>query len=694
MRDAVIPSYLKNMSNFIAHETKDDLTDIQAFIKTYIDQHIQIPTISNVIRKEGSLVCEEKNLVQFIQETDKRKAIISPSGSTYVPPSTKRSIVSYLQTDLKDRRNRAKKAMKEAIKKDLKAVATNENFRQANAKIGANAVSGITKSAGNLFYDVGTYNAITSIARTVVSLSAEIIEQFICGNFSFFSIDEIINHIVLCKQRKPSDESIMECVHFYNLKIPTLQDVIVFLCKSTWPYYYEISKPELYKKIHHLVKHLTETELIFLFYQNNLKHLFMHNTETMKPLVEHIFSGAIVGSGANDAHQIHQYSEDILFILTTCNDHILHKRNLDEMIESDPEGTSRLIDIATHYLIHISKFDKLMDTFILNNWIPPYLGNIKNKLRNSILLVDTDSNIFTTIPWIKWFTPGGEFTNDIRNYQIHSLIVYLITKNVSNILGKYARSLGVEEKDVSKLNMKNEFLYPGLIILDIKKNYAGLITIVEGLVRKEPKLDIKGVTLRSSSICQTSRDWFQTFLVDIIFKTSIERQLNAEEVISEIVEFENRIRSSLNRGETTFLKHTSIRTETGYDKSESSAFVYADAWNIIFGPTLDTVILPTKCPLINIVEKVPQTYFDMLNEQYNDIYRNFLKYTEKYGKLSSAIALHPMADRIPEALIPIIDIRKIIYHNIAPAYTVLRSIGLNMGYKKKGQLLFSDVYLT
>lgn len=692
MRESIISSYRENITQFISFETGDNENDVSLFIESYIKNHIQIPTITNVIRKQGELVAEDKNLLQFIQDTYKRKAIFSPSGSTYVPPSTKRSIVSYLQTDLKSRRNRAKKAMKEAMKKDLRVLAANENFRQANAKIGANAVSGITKSAGNLFYDVGTYNAITSIARTVVSLSAEIIEQFICANFSFFSIDEIINHIVLCKQNKPSDEQIMECVNFYNLRIPTIEDVVVFICKSTWPYYYELPKPELYKKIYHLVKNLTSPELIFLFYYNNLNHLIMYNTDSMKPLIEYIFSGPVVGGGLNNPHDIHRYSEDLLFILTVCNDDILNKRNLDEMIQNDPEGVSRLIDIATHYQIHISKFDKLIDTFVFVNWIPPYLNNIRSKLRNSILLVDTDSNIFTTLPWIKWFTPGGEFTNDIRNYQIHSFIVYFITKNIVNILGKYARSLGAEEKDISKLSMKNEFLYPGLIILDIKKNYTGLITVQEGLVKKDPKLDIKGVTLRSSSICQTSREWFHNFLVETIFKTSIERQLDANEVIQEVVQFENKIRESLNRGEMTFLKHTSIRTEKDYDKPESTAFVYAEAWNTIFGPTLDTIILPTKCPLLNLIEKVPQTYYDMLNDKYNDIYRNFLIYEKKYKKLSSAIAIHPMADRIPEELISIIDIRKIIYHNVAPAYTILRSIGLNMGYKKKGQLLFSDMF--
>ena len=51
-----------------------------------------------------------------------------------------------------------------------------------------------------------------------------------------------------------------------------------------------------------------------------------------------------------------------------------------------------------------------------------------------------------------------------------------------------------------------------------------------------------------------------------------------------------------------------------------------------------------------------------------------------------------MAEKIPEEIIPIINMRSIIYHNVAPAYTILRSIGVNMGYKEKGEVLYSDMF--
>ena len=691
MREPVLSSYVDLMSEFILMQTGEDIVSIRSKLETYVKNNISIPTISNVVRKKGDIVRQDSNLLKFIQDTNKTEAIISPSGSTYLPPKTKKSIVSYLQTDLKAKRNRAKKAMFQAMKKGLKTLAANENFRQANAKIGANAVSGITKSAGNLFYDVGTYNAITSIARTVVSLSAEIIEQYICGNFSFFSMNEIINHVILCRKNKPSDLDIMKVIEQYDLKIPSVKDVENFIFDCTYPYFYELSENELRSNINNLIVKLTETELIYLFYYNNLKHLIMWNSEVMFPCIDNIFNGPMVGSSGFKPDDIEHYDEDIVTIVSTCNDNLLNKTPIKEAMETNQDLTDRIINIATHYTVNIKKFDDLLNVFVYTNWMPPKLDNIKRKLRNSILLVDTDSNIFTTIPWVKWFTPGGEFTDDRRNYQIHSLIVYFITKNVANILEKYARNLGVEEKDNKKLNMKYEFLYPGLIILDVKKNYTGLITVQEGLTKKEPKLDIKGVILRSSSICETSNAWFKDFLTNTIFRDSLKQQLDARDVINEVVKFENRIRRSLLNGETTFLKHTSIRIEDAYAKAASSAYTYADAWNIIFSASSDNIIMPTKVPLVKVID-ITDSYVESFQDNKPDIYKGFLKYKEKYKKYFTSLALHPMAEKIPEEIIPIINMRSIIYHNVAPAYTILRSIGVNMGYKEKGEVLYSDMF--
>ena len=60
----------------------------------------------------------------------------------------------------------------------------------------------------------------------------------------------------------------------------------------------------------------------------------------------------------------------------------------------------------------------------------------------------------------------------------------------------------VSEKNLSVLAMKNEFLYPIMLLYDIRKTYVGIIAAQEGNILKTPAPDIKGQTLKGSMFCE------------------------------------------------------------------------------------------------------------------------------------------------------------------------------------------------
>jgi len=689
MREQLFQQYANNIAEFLALSTNEDKEKLRSFIVDFAKKTMDIPVIENVVRQGGDLKLKQTKLTQFITSMNENSRIISPSGSVYIRPSEKRSLISEFEAELKRRRKVAKNAMFAAMEKNLDVLASNYNYQQANAKIKANAVSGVMNALWNLFRDIGNYNAITSIARTVVALSASIIEQFSGGRFSFFTFDELINHVVLCRRNRPGNAKIYECVDKFDLMIPTVEDVSNFLCDALYPYYIDSPRPALFDKTYNLVSKLDEADLIYIYYYNNLVHLFQKNESVFRPIIDHIMTGDVVQSPGQDPKNIRRFDDEMLSIITICNKAMVGSTPISDLIKENPELVNKLVDIGTHYEVYIGKLDILFETFVYTNWIPPNLNNIKDVLKSAILLLDTDSNIFTTLNWVKWYSKDV-YSDHIDNYYIHSLVVYLICKNVANILNKFAVNLGVDAGDVGKLMMKNEFLYPALMILDVKKNYTGLITIQEGMPLKKPKLDIKGVVLRSSSICKTSTEWFKTFLNEL-FAEGIKKRINGYELILKVVDFENQIRHSLERQEITFLKYTSIRTYEQYALPTSSSYVYADAWNILFGETSSDILLPTKCALVKVIEPT-DTYLTSVRETNEPLYNNFLKFEEKYGKYFTTLALHPLADKIPAEIVPIIDMRSIIYHNVAPAYIILKSIGLGVGYKKKTALLYSDMY--
>lgn len=689
MREMFSEEIVENIVESIHLVTNDDKEKIREFVKQDIKQKIIDCSIVNVVRHDGDLKEKETPLLNLMKELSEKHHIISPAGSVYKRTEEEKNLVSQFMTHLKDIRKKAKKAMFKAKKEKNYTLAENENFRQANAKIKANAVSGIMKSAYNLFYDKGNYNSITSTGRTVVTMSATMIEQFAGGNFCFFNMNDLINHIVLCKRTVPSKESIVECVKHYNLFVPTMEDLLEFLFDSISPYNILLSEIELRKNILNIIKNLSRAEIVYIYYYNNLVHLFMKNENIFKPMIEDMFSDNINSTTSIDPNDMFNVKEELMSVITTCNSHLISGKKIEEIPEKYPEIASQIIDIGNHYQKTVNKLQMLFDVFINNSFIPPSLQTKKNMFRKNILLLDTDSNIFTLINWVKWYK-NDEFSDRIENYQISSFVVYLITQVIERTINIFVHQLGVSQEDIGKLSMKNEFLYSVLLLMDIKKNYLGLQTIQEGLLLDKPKLDLKGVTLRSSSVCRESYLWFVDY-VTYILNTSQKSKLNPTDIIQKLVSFENKIRESLYNGETTYLKYTSVRMYENYKKPESSSWLSAEGWNHIFGKLYDEIKLPTKCPLLNI-HPPSKIYLDDLKQSNTDIHDNIISFYNKYNKYPKIIAIHPLAEKIPVELIPLIDVRSIIYHNVASAYRILKNIGLNLCYKEQDETLFSDVY--
>ncbi|WP_369122707.1 family B DNA polymerase, partial [Pseudomonas aeruginosa] len=56
-----------------------------------------------------------------------------------------------------------------------------------------------------------------------------------------------------------------------------------------------------------------------------------------------------------------------------------------------------------------------------------------------------------------------------------------------------------------RLNMKNEYLYASYVTTSMSKHYFALQLMVEGVLNKKPKLDLKGVHLRGVKIAELVR---------------------------------------------------------------------------------------------------------------------------------------------------------------------------------------------
>ena len=59
--------------------------------------------------------------------------------------------------------------------------------------------------------------------------------------------------------------------------------------------------------------------------------------------------------------------------------------------------------------------------------------------------------------------------------------------------------------------MNNGFLYTVMILADVKKHYAGIVSVQEGVLLPTPEIDIKGVQFKGSDICKLATDFAKNF---------------------------------------------------------------------------------------------------------------------------------------------------------------------------------------
>ena len=154
------------------------------------------------------------------------------------------------------------------------------------------------------------------------------------------------------------------------------------------------------------------------------------------------------------------------------------------------------------------------DMTVLDGFTYQHIGNRHEMIRNSVPISDTDSVITTMVKWMLWYNKGDMFVNQ-DSYNIAAMGIYFMTKCVEHSLYKYSIGYGAKGKFAKIMKMKNEFLYVALVLYSLKKTYAGIIAIHEGIKLKKYKVDIKGANLRSSAICKESTDFNKELIVKV-----------------------------------------------------------------------------------------------------------------------------------------------------------------------------------
>lgn len=677
--------YLENQTRFIHLMTGDPEDTIRPIVKAQIEQRVTSQQITNVLSTSpGHTITQTEDLWAFIKRS--KGNVMVPSGSTFISTDKKLSMLGQMLVDKLKARKICKKKMlaAEAVGDDV--TARRENWKQASIKINCNSAPGGFGSPYNLLYDKGCYNAITSMARSLIAHAYTVTEQLIGGNFVWYTEQELVNHIIINTLHAPPIGTVNRCVSRHKLMVPTRQMLFDFYLETI----HRAVLHEPLATVRVMLDHLSDEEVTFLYYLGNLRHLIWNNESIFRPWFDKVFDteNCRFSQTQPKPEELFNIEGDLLTLLTVMMSKKLAGKQVYELPKSDPNAAIGFINIANSLAADIADINDLFETFILYKAEIPDIDTKPLMMRNTVILSDTDSVMFTTKDWAVWYT-GTDLITD-KSYEISSIIIYWLTKAVAHVLEKFSIQTGAVGTNVKIMQMKNEWTYTVFLTYDLKKHYVALGSIKEGVILPKLFEDVKGANLRKSSIGAASTKFIREFICTDVLEVAQFDQLNAVSLITKVVNFEQRILKSMRAGEIEFLQMTSIREESNYKKPLSTAYFYHLAWNNIFGETYGDIQVPTKAPIVR-VHKPTTDYLNYLRETSPNIHAKMTNFINQYGKFPSSFALNPIGSVIPKELQPIVDVRSIVHDNLKPCYLTLTRLGVSVGLDSKDMLL-SDMY--
>lgn len=689
MRPDLFSEAMKMHVDYLKRVTKEDEQTIQEFVtQVFQDKYKPKQTVYNITTSPGNEKVMTGDLYKLLKRFPNK--VIAPAGTFYKPTVEQPSFISQMVVDkLKERKKVKKKQLEaEAVGDDLEAKRC--WYQQATIKINCNSLPGGFGSPFNIFYDKPGYNSITSPARCMIARAYTIAEQLLGGNFSWFSDEELVNHILLNLKQRPSDNQIQDTIQRYKLKMVDgiqLMDFYTDTLRRYCPW-------STLSQVHQLVNTLNELEITYLFYYCNLRHIMWYNEAVFKGYIRYVFDTSKVKLDPNvSADDVKKLDDTVLAVTTVGLAHEFNNYSISVIIEEHPEMIPKLVGYCKSIERKLHMLDQLFNTFVNTDADIPEVRKKSGTWRNTVIISDTDSEIFTATEWDSWYRGGMHYNITEESYQITSLVIYWLHHSVRHACYRFSVYHGVSPEHRRVLAMKNEFLYPIMLLFNIKKTYAGIQTVQEGVILPKPKADIKGQTLRGSSICSTSLEFIENFIKNDVLYPAMEGKLSAQELIDKVVGWEHHIYDSIKNGETEFLQITSLKYEREYKNPESTSVYFAWLfWQSVYAQKYGDVQPPAKVVYISLYPPT-QGYYEWLENKNKTIYKKTLLFVEEKGKFPTNLLINPASNKIPEEIIPLIDHRKIIYHNCAPLYQVMEKLNIGVAHiSKETKTLLMDLY--
>jgi hypothetical protein len=680
-----IKNYLEQLTSYIV--IKKQLTKEQAhpIALQLLKKHFKDKPIKYFEREEnGDRNVKEGTLLNYIRQNINDKNILVPTFTSYVNSKVKKSILSeFIAVNVK-KRSIAKKLSHKAKAEGNSELAIAKDNEQSNMKIYNNSLSGVFGQEACVLYNPTAHNTLTSITRTMTSLSNASNEKLIAGNRYLPRGIDVLNSIVYITTYLDLSQ-LKTAIDTYGLYLPTVQDTVDVLKYSTDLYFSDINYYN--KHIIPFLEKLTPYQLAGICYMGDLYHLRKFNSQFMFTLMTDLIAKVEDEEKLEDLNLLFKIDEAILNYVHT----ILYSRvkgygkDYEKMNEANI--ASSVYKTALNVMATLTQYKLFFNTFMMNDIIPTNSHRLNNMRRRVVVLSDTDSTCFTLDEWITWYK--GTYQVDDSAIALSGCLCYMAAQSIVNSLASMSKSMNIEDELLNTLALKSEFLWLSFSPATVSKHYYASTAVQEGNVFKEYDTELKGVHLKNSAVPKNVINDSKDIIKYILDRVSFGNSINLNYVIERITDLEKDVTESVQRGEAVYLKKSKIKSKEAYAQDEfKSPYQRHQLWVDVFEPKYGNID-PPPYDVVKIPTKI--TSRPLMTEwlgriQDEDLKGRLFTWLEKYNKKDLPTfyisETYVRGNGIPEEIAMIVDIERIIFDMTMQHRLVLETLGVMINQEK------------
>lgn len=697
----IVKHYVEQQAAFLSVSSGKDIQTCTEFVKKVLRKGGQFefkdPKVKYLERNEvGDRVEREGTVWGYISESVKNREIIAPTLTTYLHPDEKPSLLSSFLEENVAMRNRAKKAMFEAeVNGDMETYDMKKT-EQKNNKLSNNSVSGMHCSPANPIYNETGHSTLTSNCRSTSGYGNANNEKYLAGNRHYYNHHVVLNNIASTITNCDL-ELIDGVIAKYNLKYPTVEDTLECIKYSTNLYWWE---KHYFSKIEDIVSKLTPTQRAAFVYIGDFYHLKKFNETFVRDLLTGVIQ-KVRGRFNGDPVKFVKSSDEIYVNMAhqICIDEVKgFGKKYHELKEDDVHTVALTVKNIQDTFV---TYADLIKAFWVTTNMPASVAYFPSSVRRAALTSDTDSTIFTVQDWILWYR--GFYTMDAGAIALIGALTALASLTIIHVLALMSANFGIVEKHIHRIEMKNEYRFDVFVPTQLGKHYYANMGCQEGNVFEKHKMEIKGVYLKSSnlpaSINKRAQEMMKRITDEVMtISDTNPTPIEVKKYIGEVADIERMIISSIKKGETEFLKASSIKDAQSYSKEgNDSPYRHHVFWNEVFGQKYGVVPEPpySTIKVSSIIENQTDLNNWLATMQDPEIKAKLENWIARTGKSTFGTFNLPSQvlrnTGIPIEISSIINYKKIIIDLCSIFYLILETLGVYL-YDDKVARLASEFY--